>query len=341
MYNIETQSQPTMYFIGVSTSQSSIMRVFPLWMKELGRPEIRLQGADLKLHDEPGRYRQAVAQIKYDPLSLGALVTSHKISLLEAARDMFDYLDPHATMCGEVSSVSKSGAALEGHAMDPISAGLSLDSLLGAGYFGPNRADVLCLGAGGAATAIVLHFVHKPDAADRPRRMVIVNRSAGRLETLQKMVGALKTDIEFDYRLNARPEVNDGLMAALPPGSLVINGTGMGKDLPGSPVTGAGWFPLNGVAWELNYRGELAFLRYALDQHESRGLVVEDGWLYFLHGWTQVIAQVLKTRIEGPLFDRLASIASAICSPALPGRAVPERLREASRPLKLGNARLR
>jgi shikimate 5-dehydrogenase len=327
MYNIETQSQPTMYFIGVSTSQSSIMRVFPLWMKELGRPEIRLQGVDLKLHDEPERYRKAVAQVKYDPLSLGALVTSHKISLLEAARDMFDYLDPHATMCGEVSSVSKNGGALEGHAIDPITAGLSLDSLLGPGYFAQNKADVLCLGAGGATTAIVLHFVHKPDAADRPRRMVIVNRSPGRLETLRKMMAALDTDIEFDYRLNALPEVNDELMASLPPGSLVINGTGMGKDLPGSPVTAAGLFPLSGAAWELNYRGELAFLHYALAQHESRGLVVEDGWLYFLYGWTQVIAQVLKTPIEGPLFERLAAIASAICSPALPKRAIPERLR--------------
>ena len=88
----------------------------------------------------------------------------------------------------------------------PITAGLSLDSLLGPAYFAPNRADVLCLGAGGAATAIVLHFVHKPDATDRPRRMVIVNRSPGRLETLQKMVGALKTDIAFDYRLNALPK---------------------------------------------------------------------------------------------------------------------------------------
>jgi shikimate 5-dehydrogenase len=327
MYDIETQSQPTMYFIGVSTSQSSIMRVFPLWMKELGRPEIRLLGVDLKLHDEPERYRKAVAQVKYDPLSLGALVTSHKISLLEAARDMFDYLDPHATMCGEISSISKNGGALEGHAIDPITAGLSLDSLLGPAYFAQNKADVLCLGAGGATTAIVLHFVHKPDATDRPRRMVIVNRSPGRLETLRKMVGAFETDIAFDYRLNALPEVNDALMAALPPGSLVINGTGMGKDLPGSPVTAAGLFPLNGAAWELNYRGELAFLHYALAQHESRGLVVEDGWLYFLYGWTQFVAQALKVRIEGQLFDRLAAIASAICSPALAKRAIPERLR--------------
>jgi len=44
--------------------------------------------------NEPEAYCKAVAQIKYDPLSLGALVTTHKIDLLTAARDMFDYLDP-------------------------------------------------------------------------------------------------------------------------------------------------------------------------------------------------------------------------------------------------------
>ena len=323
MVNIEKQSQPTMYFIGVSTSHSSIMRVFPLWMKELGRPEVQLVGVDLKLHDEPEKYRQAVAQIKYDPLCVGGLVTSHKISVIEAARDMFEYLDPHAALCGEVSAISKEGAALHGYAKDPISAGLSLDSLLGAGYFGRNPADVLCLGAGGSTTAIVLNFVRKTDPADQPRRIVVVNRSAPRLEKLRGMVAGLGTNIRFDYHLNDRPERNDELMAALPSGSLVINATGMGKDLPGSPVTANGLFPVNGIVWELNYRGELAFLHHALAQHEARGLVVEDGWLYFLHGWTQVISEVLHVKIEGPVFDRLASIAGAICSPALARRVVP------------------
>lgn len=325
MVNIEMQSQPTMYFIGVSTSHSSIMRVFPLWMKELGRPEVQLVGVDLKLHDEPENYRKAVARIKYDPLCVGGLVTSHKISVIEAARELFDYLDPNAAMCGEVSAISKDGATLRGHAKDPISAGLSLDWLLGAGYFARNPADVLCLGAGGSTTAIVLHFVRKTDPADQPRRIVIVNRSAPRLEKLRGMVAGLNTNIRFDYHLNDRPELNDELLAGLPAGSMVINATGMGKDLPGSPVTANGLFPRNGIAWELNYRGELAFLHYALAQHQSRGLVVEDGWLYFLHGWTQVISEVLHVTIEGPVFDRLAAIASAICSPALARRIVPVR----------------
>jgi len=323
MFNVKTKTQPTMYFIGVSTTESSIMRVFPLWMNELGRPEIRLEGVDLRLHDDPESYRGAVAQVKYDPLSLGALVTTHKINLLEESRDMFDYLDPHAIICGEVSCISKNGQALEGHAKDPITAGMSVDSLLGPGYFGRTSGEVLCLGAGGSTTAIILHFARKRNRAGRPPRMVIVNRSPGRLEKVKLMVAGLNTDIEFEYHLNARPEYNDGLMARLAPGSIVINATGMGKDLPGSPVTNDGVFPMDGIAWELNYRGELEFLHQALAQHESRRLTVEDGWLYFLHGWTQVIAQVMRLEIEGPLFERLAEVASRICTPAPSRRVVP------------------
>jgi shikimate 5-dehydrogenase len=322
MHNIVRKTRPTMYFIGVTTTKSSIMRVFPLWMQELGRPDVVIEGVDLKLHDDPENYRAAVAQIKGDPLSLGALVTSHKINLLEAARDMFDYLDPYAVTCGEVSSISKNGSKLEGHAKDPISAGLSLDALLGDNYFGRTGGDVLCLGAGGSTTAIILHFAQKKQRADRPRRVVVVNRSKGRLEHLKEMVGQLDTDLGAEYYCNERPELNDNFMAQLPAYSLVINATGLGKDAPGSPVTKAGVFPIHGIAWELNYRGELEFLHQALSQVESRRLTVEDGWLYFLHGWTQVIAQVLKVEINSGVLERLTRIAGKICTPALSQRVV-------------------
>jgi shikimate 5-dehydrogenase len=101
-------------------------------------------------------------------------------------------------------------------------------------------------------------------------------------------------------------------MASLPRGSLVINATGMGKDLPGSPITGDATFPLDGAAWELNYRGELAFLRQARAQQATRRLRVEDGWLYFLHGWAQVLAEVLAVEIGPERFARLAHIAEAM-----------------------------
>ena len=85
-----SKTVPTFYFIGVTTTKSSIMKVFPLWMKVLGRPEVVIEGMDLKIHDTPQAYRAATAQIKYDPLSLGALVPTHKIDLYIAAKDMFD-----------------------------------------------------------------------------------------------------------------------------------------------------------------------------------------------------------------------------------------------------------
>jgi shikimate 5-dehydrogenase len=311
-YPIVTRSVPTFYFVGVTTGKSSINKVFPLWMKELGRPEVVLTGIDHPLHDEPENYRRSVAQIKYDPLSLGGLVTTHKILLLEAARDMFEYLDPYAKICGEVSSISKLDGRLEGHAFDPITAGLSLDAIIEPGYFARTGGWVLCFGAGGSSVATALHLIQKKDPGDRPEKFVVVNRSTPRLEGMKEMVSSQATDIEFEYIHNAEPRVNDEIMARMPEGSIVINATGMGKDSPGSPITWDGQFPRNGISWEFNYRGELDYLHQSLAQKESRNLLVEDGWLYFVHGWTQVVAQVLHVDLTPELFKRLETAAATV-----------------------------
>ena len=59
--HVVEKSVPTFYFIGVTTSKSSIMKVFPLWMKEMGYPDVIMEGVDLKIHDEPEAYRKAVS----------------------------------------------------------------------------------------------------------------------------------------------------------------------------------------------------------------------------------------------------------------------------------------
>jgi len=307
-YPIVTKTRPTFYFIGVTTGQSSIMKIFPRWMETLGRPEVVIEGIDHPIHDRAENYRRTVAQIKYDPLSLGALVTTHKIDLLAATADMFDELHSSARLTGEVSSISKLDGKLIGHAKDPYSSGKSLDAILSKGYFGRTGGNLLCFGAGGSGKAISLHLINKVEAADRPKKMIVVNRSQGRLDALQAMVGSLETDIEFVYIQNDDPRQNDRIMQSLSNGSVVINATGMGKDTPGSPVTDNGLFPLKGVAWEINYRGALDFWHQAMAQKDSRSVFVEDGWLYFLYGWTMVIAEVLHTEIEGPVFDKLARI---------------------------------
>ena len=311
-FSISPRTVPTFYFIGVTTARSSIRNVFPLWMAVLGREDVVLDGVDCKIHDAVDVYRRAVAQIKYDPLSLGALVTTHKIDLLTAARDMFEYLDPYAQITDEVSSISKLEGRLEGHAKDPITSGHSLDAILGERYFARTGGDVLCFGAGGSAIATLLHLINKRDQGDRPKRFVFVNRSQGRLDHARQMVRRLQTDIESEFIHNADPAINDRLLEAFPPYSVIINATGMGKDTPGSPITWEGRFPINSIAWEFNYRGELDFMHQALAQVSSRGVVVEDGWLYFVHGWTQVVAQVLHFDLTPALFGRLNEAAESV-----------------------------
>lgn len=312
LYPVVTKTVPTFYFIGVTTSKSSIMKVFPLWMKVLGREEVVIEGWDCLIHDTNEAYRKAVAQIKYDPLSLGALVTTHKIDLLNAARDMFEYLDPYAQITGEISSISKLEGRLEGHAKDPITSGLSLDAIIGKDYFSRTGGDVLSFGAGGSAIATLLHLINKKDKGDRPKRFTFVNRSQGRLDHAREMVSNLETDIDIEYIQNSDPAVNDKIMEEFSPYSIIINATGMGKDTPGSPITWEGIFPLNSIAWEFNYRGELDFMHQALAQVESRKVIVEDGWLYFVHGWTQVVSQVLHFDLTPELFKKLNEAASSV-----------------------------
>jgi len=225
---------------------------------------------------------------------------------------MFEYLDPYAQITGEVSSISKLDGRLEGHAKDPLTSGASLDAIIDKGYFGKTKGEVLCFGAGGSGVATLLHLINKKDKADRPGKFTFVNRSQGRLDHAKEMVGGLKTDIEIEYICNSDPKVNDTIMEKFPPYSIIINATGMGKDTPGSPITWDGKFPMNSISWEFNYRGELDFLHQSLAQVESRSVKVEDGWIYFVHGWTQVVAQVLHFELTPELFGRLNQAASSV-----------------------------
>jgi len=305
-------------FIGVTTKSSSIMKIFPRWREILGLgDDVEMAGWDLPIHAPPEQYREAVERLKADPSNLGALVTTHKIDVYQAARDRFDWVDENARLTGEVSCIAKRDGRLLGWAKDPISAGRSLERILGPGYFGRTGGEVLCFGAGGSGVAITLYLMTRPDAADRPGRIVVTNRSPGKLETLRSLHQRLNSDVQVEYVQNADPKRNDELMAQLPPGSLVINATGMGKDSPGSPVTAAGRFPENGIAWELNYRGDLEFLHQSWAQRESRGVRVEDGWEYFIFGWTCVIEEVFNRVISE---SRVAALSrkAAFARPPLP-----------------------
>jgi shikimate 5-dehydrogenase len=311
MSKYPTARQPTLYFIGVTTGQSSIMKVFPRWAKALGLREAVVKGVDLKIHDEASAYREIVAHIKDDPLSLGALVTTHKIDLLHAARDLFEYLDHYATAMQEISCISKRGSQLRGHAKDPITSGLALEAFLPRDYWRQTGAEVLVMGAGGSSIAVNSYLMKPEFGANRPSKIFVTNRSPGRLEMSREILGRIAPEFPCEFHQATGPKVNDDLLNRLKRGSLVVNATGLGKDVPGSPITDTACFPHNGIAWEFNYRGDLTFLAQARKQQKARNLTIEDGWIYFIHGWTQVIFEVFDLKIEvGSLkFRELCSIA--------------------------------
>jgi shikimate 5-dehydrogenase len=303
--------KPTFYYIGVTTTQSSIMKVFPKWAEYLGLKGTPIVGINCKIHDDPLMYRSIVQFIKNDKKSLGALVTSHKIDLYEAAKDLFDKIDPYTELLGELSCISKRNGKLWAHAKDPITSGLAYEAFVEKDYWKKYHGEICIMGAGGASLALTTYLIENLEKERWPTKIYVTNRSTPRLERMQKIHAPINPGITFEYITCSRPEDNDKIVNQLRSHSLVINGTGAGKDFPGSPLTDSAHFPENGLAWDYNFRGDLAFLQQAKAQQKEKNLRIEDGWVYFLHGWLRVIAEVFHINIptSGPKFEELSKIA--------------------------------
>lgn len=309
---LQPQTRRTMIFIGVTTGSSAMMQVFPRWSEVWGL-DAQLVGYDAPLRAPAETYRAIVEHIKRDPLTIGGLVTAHKIDLLNVCRDLFDELDPYAQLTGEVSGISKHNGKLIGHARDPVSSGLAWEAFVPAQHFVEHQADVLCLGGGGAASAISVYAANADPAHGKPRRFIIVDVSQERLDHMRAIHAKMDTPapLNIKYILNNDPLHNDALMSELPTGSLIINATGLGKDRPGSPITDAARFPQGGLVWEINYRGALDFLQQAKRQAAQRNLIIEDGWVYFVHGWSQVVSVVFDAPLTPEIFAQLDAAASS------------------------------
>ncbi len=313
MFDFQPATQPTMYFIGVTTGKSSIMKVFPEWAKALGLKDTVMKGIDLEIHAPDDKYRKVVKFLKKDPLSMGALVTTHKLDIYNAAKDYFEFLDPYAQSFSELSSISKRGSELRGHAKDPISSGLALEEFVPKDYWKNHpEAGVFIMGAGGSAISMCSYFMRPEFKGNYPSRIIIANRSKPRLDEIEKINKSLDPGgIEFGYYLTPEAGQNDEILSKMPEGSLIINATGLGKDRPGSPLTDIAVFPKNGLVWEINYRGDLLFMHQAEIQANAQNLIIEDGWKYFIYGWTQVISEVFDIQIEGEILQKLDDIAAA------------------------------
>jgi shikimate dehydrogenase len=273
-----------MYFIGVSTSQSSIRALFPKWAALAGLCDAELVGVDIPVGSEPAIYRSHVSTILGDFESDGALVTTHKVDVYRHARDLFAELDADAAALGEISCIVRRGGQLHGSTPDVLTTGLAFKALIDERPF---RGQVLIMGAGGAGIALAVNLHREHPSA----HVTLTDISVERLQQARLLTAARVERV-------ARAEDHDCLLGAMPQGSIIVNATGMGKDRPGSPISPSARFPPGSIAWDLNYRGELSFLAQARQQ----GARAADGWECFLHGWSQTMSRVYRFSLTSELF---------------------------------------
>jgi shikimate dehydrogenase len=320
--SMSKSGNPRILFIGVTTGASRIMELFPRWAPLLGT-SAQLVGVDLPLDASREQYRQVVQTIATHDDILGAVITSHKINLLAAARDLFSDCDRLSRITREANAISKRDG-LVAHARDPMAIAATFASLWGTGLWPVPGQHVLCFGAGGAATAIALSLLREISEKDLPPRAVLpaamhfVDIRAERLAALKGLVHDLGASALSKFHLHQLPNENDALLLDLPTHSLIINATGMGKDLPGAPISRDARFPDGATVWDLNYRGELEFLQVAHEQAHARHLRVYDGWTYFLHGWMQALQPILGFL---PDYDLITRHSSRSVLPSSPARA--------------------
>ena len=291
-----------MRFIGVSTANSSIMKIFPSWSKTLGLDAV-INGIDIPIDASKNEYVSAITQMVNDPDCHGALVTTHKLALYKNAKSLFTEFDDFANVCGEVSCVKISKKVVSGFAKDPISAGLAINDFLPNDFF-DSQNEVILIGDGGAATAIAwfLSGISQP-----PVKIHVIGRDMSRLQHLLRVVSSRSTKVEISL---SSPDIFNKI-ALLDKQLFIINATGMGKDLPGSPWPDGLLFPRNSYLWELNYRGSLEFYHQGKSQKKERNLTVVDGWRYFIYGWTQVISEVFDVVIDQETLKKLETQAEA------------------------------
>ena len=293
-------------FIGVSTQHSLIQKLFPLWVDVLGLGETKLRGFDHLPGVSFADMRLQVEQLQGDSSLAGALVTTHKVVVWEGAKDLFSESDSHAQRLHEVSCISRnSEGKLVVHAKDPLTVRWAINQIVSTDHWQRfPEAEVLILGAGGAGLALAWVLL---DSNEKPARIHLTEVEAGRGSQVRDHLKEFSQESWNLHEINSSEEA-DLTLARLPPQSLIVNASGLGKDRPGSPLSANAKFPSECHIWEFNYRGSLEFLHQAVRQHKQR-LHIHDGWEYFLAGWAYIIAEVYHFELTETLFAKLRQTA--------------------------------
>ena len=302
-----TDSLPMMYFIGVSTSKSSVNQVFDKWADILNR-KVSLKGIDIPIDADKDTYIKIITEIKSNKNVLGALVTTHKAKIFEYTADLFDELEQSSSSLKEIGTIYKRDGKLFGAASDHIAMQRVLTELIPDNHWGKTKGDALIIGSGGAGIALAYTLLSENNG---PNKIIMTEIEKKRIPIVQSILSPFDKKSRLKI-FSVESITNDSFLCNMHSGSLLVNATGMGKDRPGSPISKSVEFPEGSIVWELNYRGNLQFLDVAKSQMQKRYLRVEDGWSCFIHGWCTVMSKVFDVKINNSTIESFRDAANTI-----------------------------
>ena len=293
----------TLYFIDNGPARGEGMRLFEQWARALRlglSPDAEPQAVALELPPDAGpqAYREAVSRVADEENAVGALVGWQRRALLEATRDQFEDLTTEASLSGELSCIYKEEGQLVGHSTRPDAAGQALVQLLGPGYWLRHGAELLCLGAGGAALPLLTYFASHAPAGDRPQRLVLTSQDIEELHVVEQLLQRLSVAGVSVQLFHTSPTGNDQLLAELPDHSVVVNATAAGANGQ-SPLTPAARFPQYGAAWDMTNVDNGPFLQLARAQANERTLRLQDAAPFNKLAWTTGVGYVLGVEVGG------------------------------------------
>ncbi len=296
------------WFVGVSTAGSAALNAFPAWMDSLG-VEADLVCVDLPLDAPDDTYGQLIARLRASAEVIGAVITGHKARLFETARDQLDAVSDAARACREISVLRRDGNRVCGTAIEVRSSAAALREIVPEEHWATGARELLILGAGGTAAALVAAIFEPPrEGPAGPSAVHLIDLVPARAEQLAEHIGRLSRDTAVSVHPT---EEASAVLAGLPPGSVIVNATGVGKDTPGSPIPLPATWPEQAIFWEINYRGELPLLKDAIDQTARRSLVTHDGWTLFVAGWSEALPAILNRPLTGEQRARIQKAARA------------------------------
>ena len=235
------------------------------------------------------KYREVIQYIQSRDDIYGVLITSHKIKFFNTCN--FSYLDTYATRLHEISTIVKQNNDLHGYAQDTLASGKMLTQIWET-YSNYSIKTIVLIGSGGAAIAFC-DFLCNSNMGERIMNCInlfVVEKNKKKLANIKSIFSNTPHDISYQLAQSKKElgEVINGINST----AIIINATGMGKDTPGSPLPQKQKFSYGSILWDLNYRGDLKFLKNAAQYNTNTTIHLEDGWQLAVYGWLHVLEKI-------------------------------------------------